>query len=438
VILRTPYGSREERLFEMSAFIPRPGSLDSFVDGPLRTPALMVAAVACCVRLISESLACCQITTGIGSGMSWVPRPNTWQAQLFADPAPVEGWTPFDLTSDTISAVEIGRHSFLWKVKGKEKVQELYPIDPDYVRVTRSGPFGKSGPKVIQARVEGEVRDVTASVVHIRGWSPLPAVDGISTVGLHARPLSIAQQFDEFRGRYFANDGLPGIILNVQGQPTKNQRRDILDSWVKRHGGARQTNRPGLVWGGTTVEKLDTDLQKAQAADVADSITRDVARMFRVVPLEMLHATVRQFEPPESLRDKFSLLTLKSRARRFEAALYADRDLFPDRRPTAVRPKLDMSEFLYGDILTTSTIVHDLVQVGVLTQNEGRALMGLPPSSDPLADTLQQTPVGGAPNSAGVPQSDSDRESDTEAKALVASLMRQIAAGNVPALNGHH
>jgi HK97 family phage portal protein len=438
VILRTPTGQREERLFELSAFIPRPGSTDAILQGPLRTPAIMVAAVACAVRLVAESLACCQITTGVGSGMSWVPKPNSWQASLFADPAPVEGWTPYDLVSDTASAVELAGHSFLWKAKGPNgRVSEIYPIDPDYVRVTRKDGLGRSGPKMIQARVEGQLRDITEDVVHIRGWSPLPAVDGTSTTGLHRKPLLIAQQFDEFRGRYFANDGLPGIILNVQGQPTKNQRRDILESWVKRHGGVRQANRPGIVWGGTTVEKLDTDLQKAQAADVADSITRDVARMFKIIPLEMLHATVRVFEPPESLRDKFSLLTLKPRSRRIEAALYADRDLFPDRRASGVRPRLDMSEFLYGDVLTTSTIVHDLVQVGVLTQNEGRALMGLPPSSDPRADVLQQTPVGGAPNAEGDPSGGSS-DSDLESKALVEQLLRRIQAGAVPALNGSH
>ena len=75
-----------------------------------------------------------------------------------------------------------------------------------------------------------------------------------------------------------------------------------------------------------------------------------------------------------------------------------------------------------------------LFAAGVLTQNEGRALMGLPPASDPLADTLQQTPVGGAPNAAG--NGGDAGATDAEAKALVASLMRQITTGNVPALNG--
>ncbi|MGH8861607.1 MAG: phage portal protein [Jatrophihabitantaceae bacterium] len=390
MIVRTAGGrNREMRLFELSGFIPRPGSPDVIWDAGVRTPALQVAAVACAVRLVSETIASFVLRTFTGDAADARPVLDSPQARLFQEPA--EDWTSFDVISDTLATIELNRCAFLWKTLSKRgEVLELFPIDADYIQVTRDRP---GGPRRIRAIVEGQIQDVTRNVTYVRGWSPIANDQGVSTPELHQRQLQMAQSFIEYQGRYFSNDGTPGILLTMQGKPDARQRKDMLDSFVKRHAGARNARRVGLLYNGATATEMRSTLRDAQAPDVAERITLDIALMFRIYPRELIHAQIRTPETPEAIRDKCWSFTLMPRAARLQRALHADYDLFPDR---SLWPRFDTTSFLRGDIATTADMIHQLVQVGVLTPNEGRAMFGLPPVAG--GDERLVTPVGAQQN----------------------------------------
>jgi hypothetical protein len=61
-------------------------------------------------------------------------------------------------------------------------------------------------------------------------------------------------------------------------------------------------------------------------------------------------------------------------------------------------PSFDTSGFVRGDLETEASILQAFVQTGILTPNEARAQLGYERDDDPLSDTLQATPVGGAEN----------------------------------------
>lgn len=403
MILRTPHGNRELRLFELSSVIPHPGSSDAIVRGLGNyPPELMVPAVGCAVRLVSETIASFVMRVYTGDASQRRPLLDAPQAVLFQEPA--EGWTSFDLWSDTISAGELGSAAFLWKTRTKQGVEELYPIDPDYVRVRRA----KGGGKEIVARVEGRLQDITHDVVYIRGWAPQPALEGVPPIELHRPALRTASSYEEYRGRYFDQGGMPGIVLEHPGNPDRTQRRDIVQGWMRRHSGPRNAGRPGITWGGVKVQQLSPNLKDAQAAELSDALCRDVARMFRIYPSELLHAVVTgKVLGVEQWADLFMRFSLLPRMRRIERAIAADRDVFPDR---SRYPRFDPSEFLRGDLATIATLVHNLVQVGVITKNEGRAYIGLPPRAD--GDVLLETPVGATANTK--PPADDEDELDEQ------------------------
>lgn len=388
MILATTVGNREVRLFEAAGFIPRPGSSDAIWSGGQKSPALAIAAVGACVKLISEQIGGFVMRPYTGNGaMSRRPIYDGPQAELFQYPA--EGWTSFDLWSDTIATLELEEHAFIWKSKtSRGKVAEMWPIDPAYVQVTL-----KNGVKTIRAQVEGKMQDITQNVIHIRSWSAGPTAVGISTPDMHRSGLKVAASYDLYRGRYLDNDGTPGIILEVPGSPDKQKRQDMLQGWMKRHAGVNQAGKPGLLWGGAKANQLTPNLRDSQAAEVADSIVRDVGRMFRFYPLELLHGEIKGSpRTAEASSDIFVRFTCMTRMRRLERAVSSDSDLFPNRRSYA---RLDTSELLRADFATAATVAHNLIQVGAATPNEGRAMVGLPPSTDPDADKLLKIPVGG-------------------------------------------
>lgn len=411
MILSSRTGDRELRLFEASALIPPPGSKMSLSGTALRAQQLGVAAVACAVQLVSESLGIPVMRVYEGDASERELLLNAPQAKILQDPA--EGDTSFDLWCDTSVSLELEQGAFLWKntdrtASGKREVLELVPVDPRIFTVTRPK---TNAPRVIKAKVDGQIKDVTDQVIFIRGWSPIAGnATGISKLELHRTPLDNATKLEEYRGRYLDNDGGVGIVLDASGsQPTRLQREELLDSWAARHSG--QPGKPGLIWGDVKkVEQFAPTLQDSQAVELSNVVALDVARMWRIYPAELIHAALGRPQPPKSAElwaDVFLRFSLLHRMRRIERAISADPDLFPSTGRGARRySRFDVDELLRGDITTIASMIHSLKQVGVMTANEGRAKVGLPRSSDPNADKLLITPVGGAPNPGGDGESD--------------------------------
>ena len=411
MILATRSGDTVARLFETSGFVPRPGSPDAVQYGPLRVPQLQIAAFACGVRLLSETIGGLVLRVYEGDANERRPVLDDPRARLFQYPG--EDIDSFDAWCDLVTSIELDKHGFLWKTKAKTKagtqVVELYPVEPDHFRVT----FEKGTRfKKVEARVNGVVRDVTADVIHVRAWSPRPSAEGVSTQQLHQTSLRTASSYEEYKGRYFDNDSIPGVVLEHPGRPTPTQRRQILESWSARHAGPRRQGRPGLLWGGMKLNVPTRTLKDAQASELADAIARDVARMLRIYPAELLHVSIQGSGAPKTAElwsDLFWRFSLFPRVRRIERAISHDTDLFPDRRRYC---RFDASDLIRGDVATTASVVHMLVQVGVLTKNEGRAILGQPPVEG--GDVFIEVPVGGGGDMVG-PGADEDEDDDVPA-----------------------
>ena len=411
MILATPYGDRNLRAFEGTDFIPPPDA-DVGLSGLMRRRRdLSVAAVACAVKLVSDTIGGFVMRDYEGHGITRSPVMTSRNAKLYQ--APAEDITSFELWEDIATSVELEKHAIVWKVKASGRgVDELIPLDPSYFRVYRAKP---TAPAVVEARVDGKVQDVTKDVIWVRGWAAVPGVEGVSTLSLHKELLRGARAMDEYRGRYFDNDATPGIVLEHPGRPTKEQRRDLLAAWVRRHGGSRQQRRPGLIWGGVKLHQMSDSMRNAQAAELTDAIAREVGRAFRIYPIDLMHASMKGGGPAsaELWSDVFLRFSLWGRIRRIERAFARDPDLYPSWRRY---PRFDVFDFHRGDIATTTDKIRDLTQVGVQTPNEGRAELGYPPHPD--GDVLNWPPVGGtspAKGGSGAPAPDDEDDDEDDA-----------------------
>lgn len=388
-------GDRELRMFELvGSFVPSPGTGEASWGGSVRTPALQIAAISCAVRLLSEEIASCVLRVYEGDAQERRPVLDAPQAATFQRPA--DGWTSFDVWSDIVASIELEKHAFLWKVVTGRGLQEIYPVDPACFRVRREKGTNR---KIVEAWMNGRKEEVTEQVIHIRGWSPNAGPEGMATPDMHRQMIRTAAAYEEYRGAYFENDGTPGLVIEHPGKPDRQQRKDVLEAWITRHARPRNAGRVGIAWDGMKVTPLSNNLRDSQAAEVADVIVRDVARAWRIFPPELLHVSIQgeqAAKSAESWSDIFFRFSLLPRLRRIERAIAADLDAFPD---PSLYPRFDVTEFVRGDVATTATLVHELVQVGVLTKNEGRALMGYAPIEG--GDVLLETPVGGGAGGIG-------------------------------------
>jgi HK97 family phage portal protein len=409
VILATPHGNRLARAAGGSISPPPPGSPEAGYGSGTgrRSRQLAVAAVGAAVRLVSETMGSFIMRVYEGDGHQRQPVMDSRTAALFQDPS--EGGSSFDLWADVAVSLELERHAFLWKVMDGRTVVELIPMDPGLFRVSRTR---VTDPKRIEAYIDGRREDVTGQVIHIRSWAAVPGIEGVSTLDMHRTTFEAAGELDEYRGRYFRNDATPGIVLVHPGKPNLTQRRELLSSWMRRHGGPRNAGRPGITWGGIDIKQLGASMRDAQAAEQAEAVARDVARAFRIYPADLIAAVLRNSVPTsaEIISDLFLRFSMLGRMRRIERGISADRDLFPDRSTYA---RFDAWDFVRSDFQTLAGVARDGLQVGFYSQNESRALMGLPPVAG--GDKLNWPPVGAtspAKGGGGITPSDDDPDDD--------------------------
>lgn len=352
--------------------------------------AIQTAAVASAIRLVSESVGSMVMRTFTGDALEKQPVYDSPQAKLFQNPAP--GVSSFDFWTDMAAAIETASAAFAWKVKDRDgRVVQLLPLDPDYFQIQGS-PYERQ----VTGWKDGKIIDVTSDVLVVRAWSPKPSADGTSTLELHSSLFNKSRNLAEYQGRYFTGDGTVSQV--IQGGPTtQEQRNELVAGWVLN----RRKYNIGVLWGGAELKQMNPSLRDSQAVELETAIAQDVARAYRIVPAEILHAATHpdRFPSLEMYRGIFFTFSLLHRLRRIERAFSADDDLFPDK---ALWAGFDPSQFIKADTATMADAAHNMRQDGSLVPDEQRALvLGLPKLPNGQGQHIQQTPVGGAPNPNG-------------------------------------
>ena len=396
MLLKTPGGNREMfGALDSSALIPRPsqhGSSMSYsgqrvdVERAAGLPAFLRA-----LRLLCETPAEMPMRVFRGEEPEREPLPDAPQVAVLRRPN--EDMTAYQMWAYVIACI-IGGNALLWKVKVRGSVKALYPLIPGLATVRR-----KDGELIyeIRERLYGPVkkRVSKAEVIHIPGITLKDPSIGISLIEAHRHGLGTALARQEFEGRYLANDGHPGVVLKHEQSPTKEQRDEVREGYESRHTGPANAGRTGMLWGGWSLDRAAVSLADAQYVELQRFSVQDIARMTGV-PSGMLD------EPPGNKvgastpeQDNMRLLTfgLSSWMVRLCQGLAADRDLFPD--PDR-HLEHDHSKLLRADVKTRFEAYRLARQGGWITGNEIRSKEGY--ESIEGGDELQQTPVGGAPN----------------------------------------
>ena len=409
MILRGMKGDVEVRdMFSGVDRIPRPGEAAGAWSFSGRNVSFDTAsgipAVMACMRLISETAASLPLEVYQKvDGVLQEPDSLIAQANLLGR-EPNEQSTAFQVWSHVFMSMLGWGNAFLLKSKSRGEVVALYPIDPS--RVT---PRVEDGEIVFQIRTDHQPHDPNETVLtkddilHIPGLLLTDPYIGVSPIGVHRHALGNAIAQQEFSGRFFANDGSPGGVISVTGQMTKEKREEIREAWESRHRGNSASHRVAVLTGGATFDTVGINLRDAQFIEGQEASARDICRIFGV-PAGMLDAQAfNSRTTPEEDMSRF-LLRLTPWLRRVESAVETDKDLFPDvdvpgepDNDPCVR--FETNHLVRADISARFGAFTSARQGGWMSANEIREMENLPPVEG--GDTVQVTPVGGAPNPDG-------------------------------------
>jgi HK97 family phage portal protein len=398
VIVRTESGAKRELFagFDSSVPIPRPsmwGSTTSLAGERITLEsAAGLPAFLRGLRLLSETSAGLPICLYRGYGSRRRPVEGASQLGILRRPNPHQ--TRFGMWQYTFGCLPGFGNAYLYKVKANRQVRFLYPVNPKFVVPDYTGAEPVFG---LKDREYGPVVQEVGRdrVIHIPGILLTDPYVGVSVVEAERNAIGVDIARQRFESRHISNDGRPGVVLKNPGMPTQEQRDEIRAGYESRHNAANP-GRLGMVWGGWDITTLPVSLEDQQFVDTKQFSVREVANMLGIPAGLLGDPDAPSGVRPDQENMRFLTYGLRPWMDRVEDALEQDSDLFsePD-----WEVEFDEAGFLRADILTRYEAYRTARQGGWKTPNEIRADEGLEPAEG--GDEIQETPVGGAPNSAG-------------------------------------
>lgn len=366
--------------------------------------AIEVAAVFACLRVIAEGIAQVPLKLMQESkdGKTKLPakthplykilgsRPNDWQ-------------TSFEYREMVaMHAVLCGNHTSFINRSNRAGIMELIPFEPGHVTVKRANDFTLT----YEVRAENGNKQVfpAAAIWHVKGpsWNSWM---GLEAVNLAREAIGLSMATEEQQARMQKNGVRASGTYSVEGT-LKDDQYKALKKWIddnhagtENAGGAMVMDR-SAKWLQHSMTGVD-----AQTLETRRYQVEEVCRFFRVNPImvgaESKNTTYASAEQMFLAHVVHTLAPWYSRLEQsIDANLLTDKD-----REDGLYSNFVEEGLLRGSSVDTKDTILGYVNGGLLTVNEGRALLDRNAMPDAKYDDLRvPANIVGADAPADVPE----------------------------------
>jgi HK97 family phage portal protein len=168
---------------------------------------------------------------------------------------------------------------------------ELLPLDPDKVTpvrangelwyVVRGTAPGKRRQRA--ADWSNAVRLPSTDVLHIRGLG-FDGLCGYDVVRILRDTIGGALAARDYGSRYFANDGRPGLVLEVPAGMKPEAVANLRASWDRMHSGVANAHKLGILRDGVKLVQIAKNARDAQLIENREFDAREIANVLGVPP----------------------------------------------------------------------------------------------------------------------------------------------------------
>jgi HK97 family phage portal protein len=253
-----------------------------------------------------------------------------------------------------------GAHYSEIELNGKGEPVALWPIYPSSVRITRL----TDGSKLYMVIVDGqEVALPAERVLHIPGFS-LDGVNGLIPIHMGREAIGGAKGVEQFGNSFFGRGAVPLTAITVPtGNLSEEQKSDIRKGWAGQHGGT------AVLTGGMTANVLGIAPEHAQMLETRKFSVTEVARLFLIPPPLLMDLERATFSNIEHQAMQYVTHCIAPWAKRIESEL--NYRLFTDASRFA---EFDLRGLMRGDSAARAAYYREMVNLGVMSINEVRAL----------------------------------------------------------------
>jgi HK97 family phage portal protein len=237
--------------------------------------ALKLDTVYACVRLIADSISTLPVDTFIrrdGTRTPFRPRPE-WLDR------PELGVSRAEHFQQVLVSLLLNGNSFTRILRDDQGIAGLIVLNPRHVEI-RLNAQTRRPEYVYDSKLVIPIEDM----IHITELRLPGELRGRSRVDLVKDTLGLAKALDTFAQLFFGQGSQVGGIIEYPGALTREQAKDLADSFELKHKGVSRSHRPGVLFGGAKFTKTSVEPNEAQMLESRQFAVEEIARAFRCPP----------------------------------------------------------------------------------------------------------------------------------------------------------
>lgn len=338
------------------------------------TSVMGLSAAWGCVNLLAGTIS--SLSLGVQRKEGNIKRPAADHPLQDVLDDPNGDQTPIDFWEQISLSLELWGNAYA-RVdrRGDRSIISLTPVRPDIMQVQRT----QSGALRYLWYDEGRHEEDEANILHIRGIGG-DALGGMSPLTWARNTFGTAQAIERAAGRTFANGVRPSGLLSIDKALNGEQRAEAEELLQAKFVGAMNAGRPMLLDNGMSWHQVTFNPEDAQMLESRGFSVEEICRIFGVPPFLVGH-TEKVTSFGSGLEQQilgFQKFTLRKRLKKIEQAVRKQL-MSPEDRRAGYSVAFNLEDLLRGDSKARSAFYRSLLDAGVITINEVRALEGLAP-----------------------------------------------------------
>lgn len=353
--------------------------------------ALQLGAVWSCVRLLSETIG--TLPLGVYRKAADGGRESQTDHGLYdlLHDSPNADQTAAEFWEACIACLSLWGNFYAEIDRGAgDRIVALNFLRPDRMQVSRD----RNGARTYRYSDPDGRRDYAeADVFHVRGFG-LGRDVGLSPISYARKTLGLARDTDTAASSAMRNGTWPGGFLIVPGKPTREQKKDLRETFIDPITGPSGTARAGILEQGMDWKDAQgmppEDLQLLQARSFA---VEEICRWFRVPPFMVGH-TEKSSSWGTGLEQQmigFLTFSLRPYLTRIEQAV--KKQLIKPSERKSIYAEFNLDGLMRADSAGRAALYSTFAQNGISTRNEIRARENMPKAEGGDVLTVQSNLV---------------------------------------------
>lgn len=269
-------------------------------------------------------------------------------------------------------------------------------------------------------------------VIHIKGLG----FDGLCGYGLRSvgkESLGAGIATIEYRARFFRNNAIPSMVIEVPAGMNDKAKGDLLKFWKMLHQGVGNAHQPGVMTAGSKINVLSSNARDNQLTDQEKFTLIEVANLTGLPPHKLGDGSRTAYNSLEQENQSFLDDSLDWRLVDWEQELYDKVLTEQQKRDDSHEIGFDREQLVRADIAAKGNYYSQAVGGPWLKVDEARTSLGLQklPGKEgdvlygPSGAGLPAQQEGAAPDSAQhPPRSEPDRDDSAPRAALLRSCVK--------------